>query len=81
MKSDQFSRDVMHVCVLLNETGVDRETLARILSERIKASTEVTPDRIEFEDPEAEAEFLTKLFAKNGVKAKYIVDLRSVQNV
>jgi hypothetical protein len=42
---------------------------------RVKHVTEVTPDRVVFE--EHEAEFEKRLFAKNGVKAEYCVERRT----
>jgi phenylacetate-CoA ligase len=76
-EGDAFSRDVMIVRIL-PEAGVEREPLARLLSERIKTATEVTPDQIVFEDSSesAEAAFVSRLFARTGVKAQNIVERR-----
>ena len=70
---DQFSRDVMSVHVV-EEPGATRIELESSVRTRMKQRTEVAPDRVLFEDNEVE--FEKRLFARNGVKADYIVERR-----
>jgi phenylacetate-coenzyme A ligase PaaK-like adenylate-forming protein len=70
---EQFSRDLVAVHVV-HEPGAARTDLEGTIRGRMKHATEVAPDRIVFEDNEAE--FEKRLFAKNGVKADYIVERR-----
>ena len=72
-ESDEFSRDVVIVSVV-PEAGADEGALMQTISDRVKAATEVTPDRVVFERDEAA--FVTRLFAKSRVKAEYVVEQR-----
>lgn len=71
---EQYTRDVLAVHVVA-ETGRDRSALEAKIAERVKFYTEVTPDRVVFE--ENEPEFEKRLFAKNGIKAEYVVERRA----
>jgi phenylacetate-coenzyme A ligase PaaK-like adenylate-forming protein len=73
-ESDEFSRDLLVVHVL-PEGSATRDTLKALLMDRIKSQTEVSPDRVVFE--EDEAAFTARLFAKSSVKAEYIVERRA----
>ena len=69
----EFSRDVLVVHVF-PEAGVVQNDLERAIRERIKESTEVTPDRIVFEtDGEA---LERRLFDNRAMKAEYVVERR-----
>lgn len=69
----EFSRDRLIVHVIA-ETGAPRHEIERRLQERIKDHTEVSPDRVIFEDNEHE--FEKRLFARSSVKAEYVVEQR-----
>lgn len=69
----EFERDVLAVH-LLADSGHDREQIQEKLRHRVKYYTEVTPDRLVFEESETELE--RRLFAKNGIKAEYVVERR-----
>ncbi len=69
-----FARDRLLVH-LVAEPGLDHSQLEEAVNRRVKYSTEVTPDRIIFE--ENEPEFERRLFAKNGIKAEYIIERRT----
>jgi phenylacetate-coenzyme A ligase PaaK-like adenylate-forming protein len=71
--ADEFSRDVM-VLHIATESGVARQDLEAQLIVEVKTATEVTPNRVVFEDDPAALEH--RLFAKNGIKAEYVVDRR-----
>jgi len=71
--SDEFSRDVMAVHVA-PESGTSRSDLEQRLIAQVKAATEVSPNRVVFEEDEAALEH--RLFARNGIKADYLVDRR-----
>ena len=71
--ADEFSRDVVTIHVA-PEAGASRQDLEERLIEHVKAVTELTPNRIVFEEDEAALEH--RLFAKNGIKAEYLVDRR-----
>jgi phenylacetate-coenzyme A ligase PaaK-like adenylate-forming protein len=70
---EQFARDVLSVH-LIAEQGRDPRAVEEQLCHRVKYYTEVTPDRVVFE--ENEPEFEKRLFAKNGIKAEYVVERR-----
>jgi phenylacetate-CoA ligase len=72
-ESDEFSRDRMSVYIV-PEAGADSSAVQQLLSSRVREQTEVTPDRIVFE--EDETGFVSRLFAKSSVKAEYVVDRR-----
>jgi phenylacetate-coenzyme A ligase PaaK-like adenylate-forming protein len=72
-QNDEFSRDVVAVHVF-GEPGVGRDEIEIAIRQRMKSLTEVAPDRIVFE--ENEVEFEKRLFARNGVKADYLVERR-----
>ncbi len=69
-----FSRDRLIVHVIA-EAGVLPSDLERSLNERIKHHTEVSPDRVIFEQDELE--FERRLFARSSVKAEYVVERRT----
>jgi len=71
---DPFSRDRLVVHVAL-EPSAEPTTIGDSLRNRIKAVTEVTPDAVIFEADEDVIE--TRLFARTGVKAEYIVERRA----
>jgi hypothetical protein len=60
---------------VVEEPGASRNDLDATIRARVKQATEVTPDRVVFE--EHEAEFEKRLFARNGVKADYCVERRT----
>jgi phenylacetate-CoA ligase len=70
----EFSRDVLVVHVAA-ESGVSQDQVAGAIRERVKASTEVTPDRIVFEEDEAALE--RRLFGNRAMKAEYVVERRT----
>ena len=72
--ADPFSRDVLAIDVA-PDAGRPRDALERDLAARVKAATEVSPDRVVFLDDEAALE--KRLFAKNGIKAEYLVERRA----
>jgi hypothetical protein len=69
----QFARDILAVHVL-PEPGREPGEVAEQIRRRVKFFTEVTPDRVVFEDNEPE--FEKRLFARNGIKAEYVVERR-----
>jgi phenylacetate-coenzyme A ligase PaaK-like adenylate-forming protein len=69
----QFARDVLAVHVVADH-GRDHHELEEQIRLRVKFYTEVTPDRVVFEDNEPE--FEKRLFARNGIKAEYVVERR-----
>jgi len=71
---DGFSRDVLSVN-LVAEAGHNAEGVERSLRERLKTYTEVSPDRVLFEQDEEALD--KRLFAKNGIKAEYLVERRA----
>jgi phenylacetate-CoA ligase len=68
-----FSRDQLIVHVVA-EAGISAHDLERRLNQRIKDHTEVSPDRLVFEDDEPA--FEKRLFARSSVKAEYVVERR-----
>ena len=70
---DEFSRDVVAVHVV-QEPGGSRIDIEGAIRQRMKSAVEVGPDQVVFEDNEAE--FEKRLFARNGVKADYILERR-----
>lgn len=70
-----FSRDMLVVHVLA-EPGHSPPNIEEAIRHRVKAYTEVTPDRIVFEDDGPE--FEKRLFARTGIKADYIVEQRKL---
>jgi len=71
--SSEFSRDLLSIHVA-PESGICNEGIENRLCERVKTATEVTPDRIVFERDEVALE--KRLFAKNGIKAEYLLERR-----
>jgi phenylacetate-coenzyme A ligase PaaK-like adenylate-forming protein len=69
----EFERDVLSVHLVV-EAGRDRQQLEETLRDRVKFYTEVTPDKCVFEESEPDLE--RRLFAKNGIKAEYVVERR-----
>jgi hypothetical protein len=74
--ADEFSRDIVTIHIAA-EAGASRPDLEQRLIAHVKEATELTPNRIVFEEDEAALEH--RLFAKNGIKAEYLVDRRPVQ--
>ncbi|MFH1540232.1 MAG: AMP-binding protein, partial [bacterium] len=71
---DEFSRDIIKVRVAA-KAGVDEKQLEGRIRTSVKQTTEVTPDRIEFEKDDEKLK--EALFAEGvGIKAKYIVENR-----
>jgi phenylacetate-CoA ligase len=70
----KFSRDVLAVEVCA-QPGQVHEELKRRITARLKDSLEVSPDKIIFTEDETELE--RRLFAKNQIKAEYLVDRRT----
>jgi phenylacetate-coenzyme A ligase PaaK-like adenylate-forming protein len=71
---EQFSRDVLAIEVCAQPTQV-YDDLKRQLTARLKDHLEVSPDKITFTEDEADLE--RRLFAKNHIKAEYIVERRA----
>jgi len=71
---EMFSRDVLTVEVCA-QPGQVHDDLKRQITARLKGYTEVSPDKIVFIEDEADLE--RRLFAKNQIKAEYIVERRS----
>ncbi len=69
------ARDVLEVH-LVAEPGRDRAVLEEQLCARVKMMTEVTPDRVIYEDDEAA--FEKRLFARTHVKAEYVIERRQL---
>ena len=72
--ADEFSRDVL-VVHLVAEAGHTQAVVESALRERLKTHTEVSPDLVIFEDNEEAMD--KRLFAKNGIKAEYVVERRT----
>ena len=70
---DELSRDCVIVHVLA-EPGAAQSAIEDALRHRVKAATEVAPDQVVFEHDEAG--FEARLFARNGVKADYLIERR-----
>ncbi len=69
----QYSRDVLSIHVVA-ESGSNVQDLEEQIARRVKYHTEVHPDHVVFEANEQEVE--RRLFAKNGIKAEYVVERR-----
>ena len=72
--TDKYSRDVLAIHIL-PEPGAAQPDLEERIRHRVKYFTEVTPDRVLFE--QNEPEFEKRLFARNGIKAEYVLERRS----
>ena len=74
LEQEEFSRDrlVLHV---LPEPNHDTIQLESSLRKRLKHYTEVSPDEVVFESDEPM--FEKRLFARNGIKAEYVVERRT----
>ena len=70
----QYARDVLAVNVVA-EQGRPQADIEAKIQERLKYYTEVSADRVVFEPNEAELE--KRLFARNGIKAEYVVERRA----
>jgi hypothetical protein len=57
------------------ESGSTTADIEGKLRERLKSYTEVSPDRVVFEEDEEDLD--KRLFAKNGIKAEYLVERRT----
>lgn len=71
---ERFSRDVLAVEVCA-QPGQTHDELKRQLTARLKEYTEVSPDKIIFTEDEADLE--RRLFAKNQIKAEYVLERRT----
>jgi phenylacetate-CoA ligase len=71
---ESFSRDVLAVEVCA-QPGQVHDELKRQITARLKDYTEVSPDKIVFTEDEADLE--RRLFAKNHIKAEYLVERRT----
>lgn len=71
---ETFSRDVLAVEVC-PQPDQELNELKKQITDRVKDYTEVTPDKIFFTKDEADLE--RRLFAKNQIKAEYVVERRS----
>lgn len=69
----EYSRDMLVITVVAEE-GHAPQTIEMALQERVKAASEVTPDRIVFEPDPAVLE--RRLFANPAMKAQYVVERR-----
>lgn len=72
--SEQYSRDLLAIHVIA-EQGVLVAELEERIRHRVKYYTEVSPDRVLFE--QNEPEFEKRLFARNGIKAEYVIERRA----
>ena len=70
----EFSRDQLFVTILPEHGRVEKD-VRNAVTEGVKNAIEVSPDKIVFEYDEAA--FETRLFARRGVKAEYVVERRS----
>ena len=70
---DELSRDFVRLRIL-PESDCDNEILRLRLTRMVKTYLEITPNEFLFETDEER--FSAELFAKTGIKAEYIVDLR-----
>ena len=70
----EFSRDQLLIS-LVPDSGHTEQDVQQAVNGRVKEAVEVSPDKIVFEYDEAA--FETRLFARRGVKAEYVVDRRS----
>jgi phenylacetate-CoA ligase len=70
---EAFSRDQLIVHVI-PEPAADPAAIESALHDRVKAATEVSPDKVVFEHDEHE--FDKRLFARSSVKAEYVVERR-----
>jgi hypothetical protein len=69
----EFGRDLF-VIRILAEQGINKQGLEEKLKYNVKASTEITPDQVIFEEnPE---KFEAELFARTGIKAEYVIERR-----
>ena len=71
---DECSRDVLSVHVVA-EGGHTPAGIELVLRERLKTHTAVSPDRVIFEGDEEALD--KRFFAKNGIKAEYLVERRT----
>jgi hypothetical protein len=71
---EKFSRDVLAIEVCA-QPGQVYDDLKRQLNARLKDYLEVSPDKIVFTEDEADLE--RRLFAKNHIKAEYLVERRT----
>jgi phenylacetate-CoA ligase len=73
-EDEELSRDVLVVHVTPERDGLPVEIEQRV-RERIKSFTEISPDRVEFELDENAMN--KQLFARNGIKAEYLIERRT----
>lgn len=71
---ERYARDVLIIYVVPDPAAEPADLEERI-RHRVKYYTEVTPDRVLFE--ENEPEFEKRLFARTGIKAEYILERRA----
>ncbi|MBU4490575.1 MAG: hypothetical protein KKE79_08070 [Actinobacteria bacterium] len=73
-EEDQTSRDRVIVYVSL-QPGADEEVVKAQITKQVKIDTEISPDQIETEKPEAVE---MRLFERTGLKADWVVDKREI---
>lgn len=71
---EEFSRDLLSIHVAA-EPSADPGAVETEVRRRVKYYTEVSADHIVFEPNEADLE--KRLFARNGIKAEYVVERRT----
>jgi len=72
---DEFSRDMITIRLAV-EDGFEPSRVAEDVKKNVKGKTEVTPDRIVFEEDKEKLE--QELFMRTGIKAEYVVENRPV---
>jgi hypothetical protein len=72
---DEFSRDMITIRLAV-EDGFEPSRVAEDVKKSVKGKTEVTPDRIVFEEDKEKLE--QELFMRTGIKAEYVVENRPV---
>jgi hypothetical protein len=70
---NEFGRDLFVIRVL-PEVGVNQSDLETRIKYNVKASTEITPDQVLFENNSEK--FEAELFARTGIKADYVIERR-----
>jgi len=73
-EADITSRDQVIVYASLNE-GADAEVVKSNITKQVKIDTEISPDKIEIEQPE---KIEQRLFERTGLKAEWVVDKRQL---
>ena len=73
-EEDVTSRDQVIVYASLNE-GADADVVKSNITKQVKIDTEISPDKIEIEQPE---KIEQRLFERTGLKAEWVVDKRQL---